>query len=498
MFPRAISAALPNLEPAAPPLPDAARAATTKRRAPCRGPTAAAPASPAAGADPLTLRGLDACVAEARAAASRDVPVPDPERFAALRARLAAACRALPPEYQRAVGEPLLATLDRLGAKGFARVLAEDPDRTGSARLLLDLCEAVLQRGEGYQPKATAAFQEVVSDLYDGFLSAEDRRGVKPPDHGVAAPLVRWGGEGGPSTWPATAGEIVGAQVGVVNLPAANATAGLLAWPALAHETAGHDILEADDGLRDELAKDVRGQLLSAGMPLAVADYWADRIDETASDVLGVLNMGPAAAAGLVGYFRALNGAVSGDARLRNVGRTEDPHPADIARAYVAAETVRLLSFQGAGAWADRLVAEADRDVGRIRLGDVAVTTAVAKESAAIVARAIVRTPLHSLEGKALGKIQDWSDRDEAVVARLREVVRDPRGDAAAGAAQTGASAAHAVAAGVYEALAGAPPAEVMGRMIGVLDAMHAQNPEWSGRLAQLTAGARPSRTWGS
>jgi hypothetical protein len=338
----------------------------------------------------------------------------------------------------------------------------------------------VLQQAEGYEARATSAFQEVVSDLYDGFLSAEDRRGVKPPDHGVVPPLVRWGSaDAGPYTWPATDTASLDVQAAVVSLPAANATSGLMAWPALAHETAGHDILSADDGLQDELSRTVRERLLAERMSPAIADYWADRIDETASDVLGVLNMGPAAAVGLIGYFRALNGAWGGTPRLRNVGPADDPHPADIARAYLAAETVRLLSFEGATQWADRLVAEADRDLGRIRLGDVAVTGGVAKASAAVVARAIVQSRLRALEGRALGEIQNWRDQDEAVVDDLRRALKD--GGAAPVKYDEGAYAAHAVAAGVYEAVAGAGnPAQIMDRMVGVLAEMHDRNGAWA------------------
>jgi hypothetical protein len=247
----------------------------------------------------------------------------------------------------------------------------------------------------------------------------------------------------------------------------------------------------ADEGLRDELAGAVRERLLAAKMGSGVADYFAERIDETAADVHGVLNMGPAAAVGMIRYFRALNGAWHGRAMLRNVGQAEDPHPADIARAYVAAETVRLLSFDGAARWADRLVAEADRDLGQIRLGDFAVTAPVMKAAAAAIAQAIVRTRLPALEGRALGEIQDWRNQDEAIAAALRDEMGKggargkDAGDAGRG---PGTYAAHAVAAAVYEAVsAGSRPGEVMGRMIAVLDGMHGQNTAW------LTPGARPS-----
>lgn len=221
-----------------------------------------------------------------------------------------------------------------------------------------------------------------------------------------------------------------------------------------------------------------------------VAGYWAERIDESAADVLGILNMGPAAAVGLVGYFRALNGAWNGTPSLRNAGRPEDPHPADIARAYLAAETVRLLSFDGASRWADRLVAEADRDLGHVELGETAVTAKVARASAATVARAIVRTRLEALEGRALGEIQDWRNRDEEIVAGLRKDLRDGgaagRGvggtPAVSGKLMAGAYAAHVVAAGIYEAVGGgSSPVRVMDRMVGLLAAMHERNPAWTG-----------------
>lgn len=435
--------------------------------------------------DPAALAGLPACVADARVAALRreDGP-PDPTAFAPLRARVARATAQLPPVYRRTVGEPLLRALEALGARGFARVLAGDPDREGEARLVLDAAQAVLQHGERYAPGATAAFQEVVSDLYDGFLSAEARRGVKPPEGGTTPPIVRWGSAAdGPYTWPVDATATLGLGAALVSLPAANAEGGLLAWAALAHETAGHDVVAADRGLEEELGRAVRAQLLAGGTGLAVADYWADRVGESAADVLGVLNMGPASAVALVGYLRAMNGAFGGSGTLRNVGGAGDPHPADLARAYLVAETVRLLSFEGADRWADRLVAEADRDLGRIRLGDVAVTAGVAKASAAAVARALATTRLAALEGRALRDVQDWSDRDEAVAAELRGRVRE--GAPGAGAFADGAYAAHAVAAGVYEAVSGAePPGRAFDGMVAVLAAMHARNPAWAAPAA--------------
>jgi hypothetical protein len=447
-------------------------------------------AAAARAADPLSLAGLPACVEDVTAAARRPAESPpDPRQLAALRARLQRAAAALPARYRTAVAAPLLRALDGLGPSGWARLLAEDPEREGQARLLLDLAQAVLQRGEGHRARATAAFQEVVWDLYDGFLGAEARRGVKPPELGVLPPLVRWGeADGGPYTWPVTATVAFEVRAPVVSLPAGNAAGGLLAWAALAHETVGHDLLEADRGLRDELARAVREEARAAGVAGPLADYWAERIEESASDVLGVLNMGPAAALGLVGYFRGLLGALTGQPALRGDGDAEDPHPADLARAYLAAETVRLLPLAGAARWADRLTAEADQDAGRVlHLGGVAVTAGVAKHSAAAVARAIARTRLAALEGRSLADVQAWSDRDEAVVAALR---RELSGGGAArgtlpGRLLEGAYAAHVVAAAVQQAASGAtPPGQVQERMLDLLAEMHGRNPAWAAARA--------------
>jgi hypothetical protein len=426
------------------------------------------------------LSALPACVEEARAAAVADDPgPPDPVRFADLRARLARAEARLPPLYRRNVLDPLRATLDGLGAAGFARVLRSDPDRAGAALVLLDLAQAVLQNGEGYREAATDGLQEVVSDLYDGFLSAEDRRGVKPPDKGAIPPLVKWGRpEFGPYTLPVDAVASAGARAAVVSLPPAAARRGLLAWAALGHETAGHDVLGADTGLRAELAAAVRAAVRRAGLSRGLADYWGDRVDETASDVLGILNMGPAAGAGIVGYFRALNAAWGSGPRLRSAGPADDEHPADVLRGWLAAATVRRLSFAGAAAWGVALDRETDRDAGPVTLAGRAVSRADARASAAAVAAAVGGTPLRSLEGHALGEIQDWRDADEGVAAGLRALVAGT-GAVPPRVAQ-GVYAAHAVAAGVYASLAGdAPQARIFERTVAVLKAMHDANPSW-------------------
>jgi hypothetical protein len=425
-----------------------------------------------------SLAGLAACTEDARLAGlDADPGPPEPTSFHALRGRLEAVRNDLPPLYRATVVQPFIATLDSMGESGYVRILTQDPNRERLAGLVLDCAQAILQQGEGFAEQATDAFQEVVSDLYDGFLSAEDRKGVNPPEFEAIPPLVKWGNPGfGPYTWPADATKSLGMKAAVVNLPPAQTRRGLLGWAALGHETAGHDVIHADRGLLDELATALQDGL--APLDAGLADYWSSRIDETSSDVMGILNMGPAAGIGLIGFFRGLNAAFGGSARLRNVGPGGDPHPADIVRGYLAAETVALLKFTGKSKWAKAIADETDKDVTQIVLDGKSIDATKARESARIVAATLVGFKARALEQHALGEIQNWRDSDERKVLRLRRALHTA---VALPASQLdGLYAAHAVAAAVIEALSGGDGvATIFGRMVAVLKAMHDENPSW-------------------
>jgi len=303
-------------------------------------------------------------------------------------------------------------------------------------------------QAEGFAADSTDAFQEVVSDVYDGFLGAEDRRDVNPPDRGVIPPLVKWGNpEFGPYTWPVDATSVFGCRAAVVNLPPANVHKGLVAWSALGHETAGHDILHADTSLPEELAGALQQNLRPLGHDLD--QYWSARIDETASDVMGLLNLGPAAGIGLIAYFRALNAVFAGEAQLRSEGPAGDPHPADVLRGYLAAETVRLLKFTGRGAWARAIADETNKDVTTIVLSNEPVPRELARQSAKIVAQTLLDHRAKALENHALSEIQNWRDADEEKVKLLRAALRTNGG---LPESSSPIYAAHAVAAAVTEA----------------------------------------------
>jgi len=427
----------------------------------------------------ISLAGLAAVIEDACVAgAAPDAGPAEPSAYGDLMKRLLAVQSKFPPVYEQHMVAPFIATLQKLGVAQFKRLLARDPNRESDAGMMFDVAQAILQHGEGHAQAATRAFQEFISDLYDGFLSAEDRKGVKAPDLGVVPPLVKWGApEAGPYTWPVDATQSLDVDAGVVSLPPANARSGLVAWAALGHETAGHDILHADSGLQDELAQALRTNLKSLGSGLA--DYWASRIDETSSDVMGILNLGPVAGIGLIAYFRGLAKSAGAPPRLGSEGPDDDPHPADIVRGYLAAEVVALLKFAGASAWAQRIAAETDRDCGTIVLAGHAISATLARQSAKVVAQTLVQYRAQALEQHALGEIQNWADADEAIVQALRPALRD---GTALPPTPGGAKlyAAHLVAAAVTEALAtGHDIPGLQQRLIQALNTLHDRNPAW-------------------
>ena len=428
------------------------------------------------------FKNLENCIQDALQAAQDSNSGPrDPTNFSELRVRLEACSLKLPPLYRENVLGPYVDALGGLGETGFNQILLEDPNRGGVAGLMQDIAQAILQHGEKYNKKTTDAYQEVVSDLYDGFLSAEDRSDIKPPDLGIIAPLVKWGNpECGPYTLPVDATINFGVKAAIVNLPPANAQHGIFAWAALGHETAGHDIIHADTGLKNELGNCLYRALQGANLGSMLPDYWASRIDETASDVLGILNMGPAAGIALVGYFRALNAAYGKEPALRNIGPDDDPHPADILRGYLAASVVRLLNFSKANNWAMAIEGEADKDLTAIQLGQskTVITPDEAKMSADVVASCLVQTKMTCLGNHAFGEIQNWKDSDEEIVKEIRSILSfsDPLPELY----DKKVYAAHVVAASIIEALQGGSGVPVLfGRMISILKTLHDKNPSW-------------------
>ena len=222
-----------------------------------------------------------------------------PSDYKALVKEVSLAANALPPIYHHSFYLPFLNFLLNIGPDGYQDIIERDPSCQGLAGLISDIAHSILQKANNSQDNALDGFQEVVSDLYDGFLSASDRQGIKPPEKGFAAPLVKWGNARlGPYAYPVTALNSFGIRNGIINMPPTNAVVGLAAWAALPHETA-HDLMHADIGLRGELSKLVFDKISSSRKKalfakkkdrLHLAQYWASRIDEIGADILGAVS----------------------------------------------------------------------------------------------------------------------------------------------------------------------------------------------------------------
>lgn len=239
-------------------------------------------------------------------------------------------------------------------------------------------------------------------------------------------------------------------NISVVQLPIGNYQGGIFAWTALAHEVSEHDLLSTAE-LINQIKDNVLSALRSRGLfEDHTVNYWTrtvtdekgrlvgSRIEEISSDVAGILNLGPAAAIGLIGY---LKGSSSNNYKLQSIGYHEDPHAADILRGVVAVEVVRQLRLDNAGRWAEQIeqiVLEdwpksrsLSPDCGHvykpIALDNNAVDFNTACKSAKAVANAILNAPLLKLGGKSLRQIRVWDMQDQTITEEIGASLSTPQ-----------------------------------------------------------------------
>lgn len=445
----------------------------------------------------VDIGNLDNCIDDIRSAMASDVSCPDfnvyVKNYDKLLADLKEAIKVLPKVYQDSLGLPFIQFLTQMGEGEFNKIFTSryiTRDEEFYKEIIPDVVLALLLHSQRYAEGSSNALQELISDLYDSFLSEEDRVGkqtgspINPPDLETLAPLIKWGNpDNGPYTWPANATGSMDAKikVAVVNLPQMFTKQGVLAWSSLGHETGGHDILHADVGMLQELAGKVRAAI-TPKFGAQQANLWASWIDEAASDVLGLLHLGPAAGIGLIGFFRGL----SQDGRLRSVGSSSDPHPIDVLRGFMAAEVVRNLNFGQAAEWAQIIENESAKDLGRYvyiknyQTGrSQAIDAKVAVQAAKLAGVTIANSKLHALENHSLHDIQDWTDNDQRIADDLAKALS---GTGALPSRYEGGGfyAAHVVSAAVTEALKeGSDVQKIFNSMIKLLDEMHVGNPTW-------------------
>jgi hypothetical protein len=285
-------------------------------------------------------------------------------------------------------------------------------------------------------------FEAVISDFYRSFLSKERRANVGVPLIEQLPPLATFAHlpDQGPFTITSDQTERnFQASVGVVSLPSSYRDHPIL-WAALAHETGGHDVTHADPGLLDELSQAVADRLTDQ----MLGQLWGYWIDEAASDVYGLLNVGPAFVFNLAAFFTTLEHQRSqgrlplGPLSTRSfVDRRNqlDVHPTDILRVHLALgviESLHGLSITRRGEYSDAAkqlaqVAAAGADtVDFVGLDEnrqpvllQSFPLATMQETARQVGTIIADAKLDTLGGHSIQEIETWDDQDESTAQSI-------------------------------------------------------------------------------
>lgn len=383
-----------------------------------------------------------------------------------LRDEVAAARHYLPIAYQEAFVAPLLGHLDH--------VVRSDDDVRRMHGVVEALAGAVVQHRPGHAVRQPLRqFLAVVSNLVRSFLAADKRISAGVPLSAPALPpLVCFHPDRrfGPAVLASPMTQLLcGAEVAVVAMPSTYAR-DPLSWLALAHEACGHGVLQADPDLLPDLVAGVRA--LFGGGPLpagadpnrdqALGLLWSYWIEETASDVYGLLNIGPAFALNLAAFLagRRMADDPARPAPWLEVQSGGDPsvdldvHPTDLLRLHVAigvVENLVGLSGRRIGEYARILRAIADRCAanawqivepasrrkvvirGRVEVGrdrwvplDLRLDVAEAAESARRVGAYIASTRLGALNNRTIQDVETWDDADEAFALKIRDALLAP------------------------------------------------------------------------
>jgi hypothetical protein len=347
---------------------------------------------------------------------------------------------AMPVDYRAAYAQPLIAALPSFCAQAkaefeqaVAQGQARDEAMAGAVSTTDTLVGAVRDWANPTYLKPLQRFEAVISNFYRSFLSDEQRSKIQLPLKEVMPPLATFAATGndGPFTLPVDdVTSLVNAKIGIVSLPGSYREHPLL-WPALAHETGGHDVVHADTGLEEELASGVRHL---KGLPRGIGPLWSAWMDETVADVYGLLNVGPSFAVSLSAFFSSLEkafgeqqpaGAISNRIPVQG-GSLADVHPVDLLRLYLAQGVVSKLTALAPArihAWQTLIgdvAAQAAGGKTTIDLYDIGTRTVVQSlplapmaDAARAVGAYIACTQLRALEGHSIQDIETWDDGDE-------------------------------------------------------------------------------------
>jgi hypothetical protein len=206
----------------------------------------------------------------------------------------------VPRDSQEAYFEAFISNLPKLSEK-----LVSINDSIGYFFMTILANAAIQLAPESPVAGDARRLRAVISDIYDSYLYTARRNDlVGPPTAKALPPLGAFIAphpmfEAPPAPWMLTVGQIAqftdqarnGFAAGAVGLPSGYTNHPIL-WGVLAHEIGGHDVLHADANLVDQLKEGIH-QRFSGRDPQYFSALWGHWCEEAASEVCGVLNVGP-------------------------------------------------------------------------------------------------------------------------------------------------------------------------------------------------------------
>ncbi|MCK5613030.1 hypothetical protein KAR91_64755, partial [Candidatus Pacearchaeota archaeon] len=225
----------------------------------------------------------------------------------------------LPNAYQSNVLRPFLGYLEGLGEDRFNELfqsagheLSLENRRTKKG--IEEVSEALLQMH--HEPQYDTSFfsdlnaaQAIISSLFDGLLLSKNAT-IRKIAAGILPPLAKRSHSQSPYAISSEKEVLTPLDIrcGIVSFPAEFFSGGLLAWGSLAHEVSGHHFLQSIDGLIPELKlRTLMGLINTLTFEYydILGPYWVACAEETACDILGVLNIGPSFGYSLLALLRA-------------------------------------------------------------------------------------------------------------------------------------------------------------------------------------------------
>ena len=367
-------------------------------------------------------------------------------------------------------GEPALPLVYRTRYADKLKAILPTAMSNPQGRLAGDSLETVT--GAVYQHAANMPvaqplnrFLAVISNLYRSFLDETKRAKISLPKVETMPPLAVFqsNGQQGPFTNPVDGmeGEF-GIDVGVVSLPSAMRAHPIL-WASLAHEVGGHDVLHADDGLLEEMAGKLQqhfgggpiqpgGHITPAQLLSLIWPWW---VDEAASDIYGLLNIGPAFALNLAFFFAGFRAPKGGlkpnDPPLlatvsgfdpSDPSRALDVHPTDILRLSLAIGATQslkglsqatrtayvndlrqLITLCSGGATQITLVGYVYTDNTHAVPVQVKVPIAPMQAAAEAAGSLMVSATFKRLAGHSIQDIETWDDADDATARHAAQLM---------------------------------------------------------------------------